>query len=89
MSYPALVADPVAQAMEVFERLPHPADGALGPKIEAFLAAQKAGARLAPPSKLPDIPLSSEMVRSHAAIAAYCEVHGIGPETQRLTGTHA
>lgn len=87
--YPALVADPVAQAIEVFELLPHPADGALGAKIEAFLAAQRAGARLAPPSRLPDIALSSDMVRSHASIAAYCELHGIGPETQRLTGTHA
>jgi hypothetical protein len=87
--YPALIADPVAQAIEVFEHLPHPPDGSLGAKIEAFLAAQKAGARLAPPSKLHDIAVSSDIVRSHPGIADYCELHRIGRETRRLTGTHA
>jgi hypothetical protein len=86
--YPALVAHPAAVAEQVLEGFPAPAVD-LGPAVDGFLAAQRAGGRASPPSDLGAMGYEHGAVWADPVIHAYCERFGIVPERTRLTGVAA
>jgi len=86
--YPSLVAHPAAVAGQVLEGFPAPAVD-LGPAVDGFLAAQRAGGRARPPSDLGTMGYEHDAVWADPVIQAYCERFGIVPERTRLTGVAA
>ena len=89
VAYPALVADPIATAHGIFAAAGLPADDGLAEEIAAYLDSQRAGARLAPPAKLPIMGYIEEEVRSDPVVEAYCRRFAVLPEPERLMGVHA
>ena len=89
VAYPALATDPSRVTANVFAELGLNADPALAAKIDGFIDAQRSGARLAPPSSLPKMTLTRDTIVGNPTIAEYCRLHGIEPETNRLTGAHS
>ena len=53
VAYPALVADPAAVAAAAYTGLGLPVDSDFASKVEAFLEAQRTGARARPPQPCP------------------------------------
>lgn len=84
VAYPALVADGAATASRLFAALGIAADGAFAARAEAFLAAQRAGARAAAPQRIDAQGYEHESVLADPRIAAYCARHAIAPERERL-----
>jgi hypothetical protein len=89
VAYSDLVADPGATAYGIFASAGFPADDGLSEEIAAYLDAQRAGGRAAPPTQLPTMGYSEDDVRSEPAVAAYCERFAVHPEVERLTGVHS
>lgn len=89
VAYPDLVADPVVTTQRVFAALGIAADGALPPRIEAFLQAQRSGARAAPPDELPTMGYDHDALLAAPAIASYCRRYSIAAERARLTGSRS
>lgn len=84
--YPALAHDSANTAADVFEQLGIDVAAPDAAAIEAFLEAQRAGRRAAPPAELPTMGYDHDDVLSSPAIRAYCERFGVEPEHRRLTG---
>ena len=89
VAYPDVVAYPAAVAHGVFDGAGFPADDELAETIGAYLDAQRAGGRLAPPADLPTMGYSEEDVRSEPAVRDYCARFNVLPERERLVGVHA
>ena len=89
VAYPDVVADPAAVAHGVFDGAGFPADDELTETIGAYLDAQRAGGRLAPPADLPTMGYTEEDVRSEPAVRDYCARFNVLPERERLVGVHA
>ena len=89
VAYPELVADPIATAHRIFASAGLPADDGLDKAVAAYLDSQRAGARLAPPAKLPTMGYIEEEVRADPAVQAYCRRFDVIPERERLVGVHA
>ncbi len=89
VAYPDLMADPVATTQHVFATLGIAADSALPSLIDAFLQAQRSGARAAPPDELPTMGYDHERVLAAPAIGNYCRRYTIVAERARLTGSRA
>jgi hypothetical protein len=84
--YPLLVNDPVAALELVFADWPMS-----GPPrheaVTAFLDAQHAGTRPAPPGELDSMGYELDEVWADPNVAAYCDRYGVVPEHTRLTGS--
>jgi hypothetical protein len=89
VAYPDLVADPAAVAQSVFTAAGFAFDDGLAETIGAYLNAQRAGGRLAPPADLPTMGYTEEDVRSEPAVRDYCARFNVLPERERLVGVHA
>ena len=88
IGYPALVADPATVAAAAYDELGLPVDHEFASKVEAFLEAQRSGARTPPPAALPDPGLIHDEVLQRPTVAAFCDRFGVEPERTRLTGAH-
>ncbi len=88
IGYPALVADPAAVAEAAYAGLGLPVDPDFGSRVEAFLEAQRRGARVRPPAALPEPGLSHDEVLRRPTVAAFCDRFDVEPERTRLTGAH-
>jgi hypothetical protein len=84
--YPDLVSRPIALVEGLFDSMGLPADRDLGRRIEAFLARQRTGRRVAPPRQLDERGYDHDKVLAEPRIAAYCQRFDIEPERRRLTG---
>lgn len=84
--YPLLVNDPVGALESVFADWPMsgppPAE-----TVTAFLDAQHAGARPAPPAELDSMGYEYADVWADPAVAAYCDRYDVVPELSRLSGS--
>ena len=89
VAYPAVIADPASVAHGVYAAAGFPADDGLAERIAAYLDAQRAGGRLAPPADLPSMGYTEEDVRSEPAVRDYCDRFNVLPERERLVGVHA
>ncbi len=83
--YPSLVNDPSDTAHEVLRaagmrRLD------LHSAVARFLADQRGGGRVPPPSHLDPMCYTPQFVWSHPVVRSYCERFAIAPEQTRLTG---
>jgi hypothetical protein len=88
IGYPALVADPATAAAAAYAELGMPIDHGFASKVEAFLEAQRSGARVRPPAALPDHGLTHDQVLQRPTVAAFCNHFGVESERTRLTGAH-
>jgi hypothetical protein len=85
--YPDLVREPGAVAEAALSWAGVSPDGALGSRIDSYLAAQRTGGRATPPADLdPDGLIDPAWVRGHPVIGRYIARFGIEPEAVRLTG---
>ena len=84
VAYPRLVAQPSALVSDVLAAV-DVAMGDVEARVEAFLAAQRAGARKAP-LELGSMGYDADRFRAQPAIARYCRRFGVEPEQTRLTG---
>jgi len=84
--YPLLVNDPVQALEAVFADWPWsgPPPAAA---VTAFLDAQRAGARVTPPTQLDTMGYKLDDVWADPAVAAYCARYDVVPERSRLTGS--
>ena len=89
VAYPDFVGDPIAAAHGIFAAAGLPTDDALDKEIVAFLDAQRAGGRAAPPAQLPTMGYTEDDVRSDPVVASYCKRFAVQPEADRLTGVHS
>jgi sulfotransferase family protein len=89
VAYPDLIADPAATAHGVFAAAGLLTDDGLAKEIAAFLDAQRAGGRTAPPSQLPSMGYTEDDLRSEPAVREYCRRFDVPPEAERLVGVHA
>jgi hypothetical protein len=89
VAYPALVADPAAVSRGVFAAARFPIDDGFAEKVAAYLDAQRAGGRLAPPAQLPTTGYTEDVVRSDPAVREYCDRFNVLPERERLVGVHS
>jgi hypothetical protein len=89
VAYPRLMAEPAATARGVFDGLDIAAGETLPSRIDAFLQAQRSGARAAPPGELPTMGYDQDELLADPAIADYCRRYAVEPERARLTGSHA
>jgi hypothetical protein len=89
VTYPDLVADPVATAQRIYASASLPTGDSLATEIAAYLDGQRAGARAAPPDTLPSMGYGEDEVWSEPAIRDYCDRFGVRPERERLTGVHS
>jgi hypothetical protein len=87
LAYPDLVGDPAAAVTRLLETIGVADDPDLVDRVDAFLAAQRAGRRSAPPASLDTLGYDHDEVLGRPVIAGYCARFGIEPEQQRLTGT--
>ena len=87
--YPNLVADPAGVALDVYADLGLPADAGLADAVSAFLDRQRAGARIAPPTQLPDAGMTQDAMHRDPLVSEFCTRFGIEPERNRLTGAHS
>ena len=85
IGYPTLLSNSAGTASAIFDAVGEPAADT-APAVEAFLAAQRAGKRAAPPRELDSMGYVRDVVWVEPAIASYCERFGIVPERTRLTG---
>jgi hypothetical protein len=88
ISYPALVADPASAARASYAELGLPVDPDLTSRIDAFLDAQHSGARVRPPTSLPDPGLTHDQVLARPTVAEFCDRFDVAPERTRITGAH-
>ena len=86
LPYPFLVDDPGAAVTGALAGSGIPSTGALSERIDAYLHAQRAGRRSAPPRELPSAGYDHEDVLADPVIAAYCRQFAIEPERERKTG---
>lgn len=84
--YPELARRPRATALELADVLAVPADPDFGSALDAFIDAQRAGRRVAPPERLDTFGPDRDAIWSDPDIASYCARFGIEPEHRRLTG---
>jgi len=89
VGYPDFVANPAGSAHAIFVAAGLPIDDGIDDAIGAFLDAQRAGGRAAPPEKLPTMGYTEDDVRSEPAVRDYCLRFDVHPETERLTGVHS
>lgn len=89
VAYPNLVGDPAAAVQRALSAAGIPLDDNLVSRVEAFLDAQRSGARAAPPRELATMGYTHDDVLSDAVISDYCRTFGIEPERSRLTGVVA
>lgn len=85
--YPDLVSEPTDVVEALIASIGLPKDPGLAGRIEGFLAAQRAGRRAAPPTRLDTLGHDHDTVLGQADIAQYCKRFGITPERQRMTGS--
>lgn len=88
IGYPSLVADAASAAHTSYDELCLPTDPELTIKINAFLDAQRRGARVRPPASLPDPGRTHDEVLSRPTVAEFCTHFGVEPEHTRFTGVH-
>jgi len=88
VAYPDLVADPAAVAAATYAGLGLPVDPDLASKVDAFLEAQRTGARARPPAALPEPGLTHDQMLQRPTVAAFCACFDVVPERTRLTGAH-
>ncbi|TFH20315.1 MAG: sulfotransferase, partial [Acidimicrobiales bacterium] len=86
LAYPDLVSEPSVAVTGLLDEIGVQADPELADRIDAFLAAQRAGRRSTPPSSLDTFGYDHDEVLARPVIARYCARFGIDPERQRLTG---
>ena len=86
VAYPDLMAEPVAVARRILAAFDIASDEALPSRIEAFLQAQRSGARAAPPDDLPKMGYDHDELLAAPVISDYCRRYAIAPERARLTG---
>lgn len=84
--YPLLASDPRAAVAAVVDAVGLTVDPDHERAVDAFIEAQRSGARSAPPKQLDSMGLERDELMAQPAIADYCERFAIEPETQRLTG---
>lgn len=89
VAYPDLIADPATTAHDIFAAAGFPTGDGLTGAIAAFVDAQRAGGRAAPPAQLPTMGYTEKSVRSVPAVRDYCDRFGVEPETERLVGVHS
>ena len=89
IAYPDLVGDPAGAVQRTVSTLDLPVDENLTGRIDAFLHAQRSGARAAPPAELAAMGYTHDDVLSDPTINNYCTTFAIEPERSRLTGTHS
>ncbi|HKY77619.1 MAG TPA: sulfotransferase, partial [Acidimicrobiia bacterium] len=88
VAYPDFVSSPAAVTQDIFAAAGFATDDGLGDDISAFLDAQRAGGRAAPPAELPTMGYTEDAVRSEPIVRDYCERFKVQPETARLVGVH-
>jgi hypothetical protein len=86
VAYPDLVGDPTLAVTRLLDSIGVADDPELTGRVDAFLAAQRAGRRSAPPTSLDTLGYDHDEVLARPVIADYCARFGIEPERQRLTG---
>jgi len=84
--YPDLVSRPTARVEGLLDSIGLAPDRDLGRRIEAFLAHQRTGRRVAPPKTLDERGYDHDEVLAEPRIAAYCKRFGVASERRRLTG---
>jgi len=86
LAYPDLVGDPAPAVTGLLDAIGVADDPGLADRVDAFLAAQRAGRRSAPPPSLDTLGYEHDEVLAQPEIARYCARLGIEPERHRLTG---
>ena len=86
LAYPDLVSEPSPAVTGLLDEIGVRADPELADRIDAFLTAQRAGRRSAPPSSLDTFGYDHDEVLARPVIARYCAQFDIDPEHRRLTG---
>lgn len=86
VGYPRLMSDPAATVEAVLSTVGISVAGDMADRVEAFLAAQRSGARVAPPRELAMMGYDHDEVLAAPVIADYCQRFGIEAERSRLTG---
>ena len=89
VAYPDLIADPAAASRGVFAAAGFPIDAGFAEKVAAYLEAQRAGGRPAPPAQLLTHGYTEDVVRSEPAVREYCDRFNVVPERERLVGVHS
>lgn len=87
LAYPDLVGDPALAVTRLLDTIGVADDPGLAERVHAFLAAQRAGRRSAPPANLDTFGYEHDEVLARPVIGGYCTRFGIEPEHRRLTGT--
>jgi Sulfotransferase family len=86
LGYPDLVDEPSSTVTGLLDTIGVPVDPELADRIDAFLTAQRAGRRSAPPASLDTFGYDHADVLARPVIARYCARFGVDPERSRLTG---
>ncbi|MDQ3962649.1 MAG: sulfotransferase [Actinomycetota bacterium] len=86
VGYPRLMSDPAPTVETVLSAVGISFTEDMTDRVEAFLAAQRSGARVAPPRELATMGYDHGEVLADPVIADYCQRFGIEPERSRLTG---
>ena len=86
LAYPDLVGEPSRTVVGLLDGLDVGSDPELADRIDAYLVAQRAGRRSAPPTNLDTLGHDHDEVLARPVISRYCARFGVEPERQRLTG---
>lgn len=86
VAYPVLASSPLAAVTTLLREVGLPVDSTYERAVDAFIDAQRAGKRSAPPTQLDSMGLERDALMARREVADYCERFAIAPEEQRLTG---
>jgi hypothetical protein len=86
VAYPLLASNPREAVIRLLDEVGLPVGPEFGDAVDAFIDAQRAGKRSAPPKQLDAMGPERDELMAASDIAAYCQRFAIAPEVQRLTG---